>query len=113
MNSLSFKNRVSLSCKSEDIIGIVDELSANYAKREEFASKNHQLFTKKTSEICVPFIACIGVTAVLVVAAAAIYGALVTIGYTTLALYEHCAAWTDNCFGESAMVDSVIYKNIV
>jgi hypothetical protein len=53
MNQFSFQDRVSLSRSSEELTKIVDELSSNYEKRENFVSKIPHM-KNRTSEICVP-----------------------------------------------------------
>jgi len=108
MNSLSIENRVSLSREREngDILKKVEELSSSYANREDYALNHSNVFKRYTSEICtVP-----GVCLAIVVGAVYTFGVVVSAGAVLIVGVNWVGV--HNVF-DSAMVDSVIYRNIV
>jgi hypothetical protein len=106
MVNLSFENRVSLIRKSEDLTKAVEELSSSYEKREDFVSKNP--YRTQTSEICLEPFVCAVVLAVAIWVLGAVI-ACAAVGAGTVALCAHEALPCN----DYAMIDSVIYKNIV
>jgi len=126
MNSLSFKNRASLTGKSDDLVKIVEELSSSYAKREdllssyvkrhEFASKHSNVFAAHTSEICSAAGVCFAAGAIVWVAAVAVtVVGLWMIGIVSWGVcYTEAGSCSDgNETAYNSIVDSSIYKNIV
>lgn len=108
MENLSFENRVSISrkMKSEDLFRSVEELSSSYTKREKLAFNKSLECKMYTSEVCTYVFAC--------AAAISWIGAAIAALIAEAFVVAHCETWVWDCpGGETAMVESVIYKNIV
>ncbi|MDR1181372.1 MAG: hypothetical protein LBL13_05295 [Bacteroidales bacterium] len=110
MTNLSLKNRVSLTRKSEDLIKVIEDLSSNYQNRENFFCMPQNNSEIKTSEICTIGFICVAYVAGLV--AAWLAGVAVVYAFAGALQVGACKTEFLPC-NDYAMVDSVIYKNVV